>query len=219
MHILGHTRKATLTTAALAAAALTAVAATPAEADGDRGDRGDQGDRQRGYYSFVLTEDATSALDEAGAELTGVDGARVRRTSDDLLAVYLGRAGHRHGSGEWGSRRTGGGSHTLRGGFTVTDAATTTWTDIKVDRREGVITADVDSVEDVDVFTIVEDEPSEASPPSARLGGYGGSGEVRSDATLELTGAAADALDRALGAEVFDAGDVFATTSGRGCGR
>lgn len=117
----------------------------------------------------MLTEDATTTLDDAGAELTGVDGARVRRTRDDLLAVYLGQWGRRHGSGESENRRTGGGSHALRGSFAIAGAATTTWTDIEVDRREGVVTADVDSVEDVVVFTIVEEQASE--DPPARPGG------------------------------------------------
>lgn len=209
----------TLATTALVAAALTAVAATPAEAHGERGDRGSQGDRQRGYYSLVLTADATTTLDDAEAELTGVDGARVRRTEDDLLAIYLSPSRHRHGSTEDRRLRGTSGSQALRGGFAVTDTTTSTWTNLEVNRAEGVVTADVDSVEDVVVFTIVEDESSEEPRMSARSVPRGGSGAVRIDAELQLTDAAANALDQALGADAFDAGDVFATTSGRSCGR
>ncbi|SEB66627.1 hypothetical protein SAMN04489844_0799 [Nocardioides exalbidus] len=225
-------------TALLSVLALSAVAA-PAHAGDRGGDRGD-GPRhsQHGHggghgwghghghsrgTGMTVTEEVTAILDAASVEVEGSNGARVGRDDDDLLVISVGGRHRGHWNddsddddderddrrGKDGSRGGDGSNAVVT--FTGT-TVTSEWTDFDVDVRDGVVTAEVDGVEDVPVLTIVKADDDDDDRGRARRGGS-------HDLSLEyqLTEESAVVLGAVVGADAFEAGDVFATAGG--CGR
>ena len=209
--------------AALASVLALSAGTAPAQAHGDgEGDRDRDGHASGHGHSrsmnMTLTEEVTAVLDAAAVEVEGTRGARVGR-DDDLIVITIG--GHHRGSRDddrASSARRGDGSHGSPSSRSVvtfsSDADTTAWTGFAFDRVDGVITADVDGVEDVPVLTVVRsDDDDDDDDWSRRRGGWRGG----SSAELQLTEESAAALDAVVNSDAFTAGDVFATTSR--CGR
>lgn len=182
----------TVTTLGVAAPA-GAHGAGPGGGSGVRGGGGSSAGH-RADLAFTLTAGATATLDAYEAEVEAVGAARVVRNDDDLIVVSLGqRRSHGRGASE---ARVAGVS------FTV-GSASSTWTELDLDRQAEVVTAELDGTDDVAVLDLVTTTSTSGERP-------------RRTVELVLTEAAADALDAVIGSDEFDAGDVFAT-AGRGC--
>ncbi|RYB94666.1 hypothetical protein EUA93_10115 [Nocardioides oleivorans] len=224
-------------TALLSVLALSAVAA-PAHAGDRGGDRGD-GPRHsshegRGHHShgegrgwghsrglgMTVTEDVTAILDAASVEVEGSGGARVGRDDDDLIVISVGgrHRGHWNDSDDESDDRRGkGGSKGGDGSNAVVtftgSSVTSEWTDVDVDLREGVVTAEVDGVEDVPVLTVVRTDDNDDDDRDWKRR----SGSHDSSIEYQLTEESAVVLGAVVGTDAFEAGDVFATAGG--CGR
>jgi hypothetical protein len=230
-------------TALLSVLALSAVAA-PAQAGDRGGDRGDGPRHSSGHHSqggghgwghgnsrgigMTVTEEVTAVLDAASVEVEGSDGARVGRDDDDLIVISVGGRHRGHWDDDDDDSDDRSGHHRSKGGWkggdssdaTVTFTGTTEsseWTDFDLDWREGVITAEVDGVEDVPVLTVVttDDDDDDGDWKGRNDRGRGGSHD--SSTEFQLTEESAIVLGAVVSTDAFEAGDVFATAGG--CGR
>ncbi|MDR7253009.1 hypothetical protein J2X46_001994 [Nocardioides sp. BE266] len=220
-----------LTTAAFVSAVALTTAGAPAQAHGDggRGDHtsshghGGHGSSHVRAGWVTVTEEATAILDTAAVTIEGSDGARVGRNRDDLIVISLGGGRHHDDSDDDSDDRTslrgkGGWDRSSDATITLTSAAgTTEWSGFALDKSEGVITADVDGVEDVPVLTLVKtDDDDDDDDDAGQWGHHRGGSRGWGSSELQLTQASSDSLDKVVGSDAFAAGDAFATIGGGG---
>lgn len=129
-----------------------------------------------------------------------------------------GGQGHGHGHHDRGISLTRSAAATLdkfdvdvdraRRGIAFDGDATTTWSKIRVNDKTNRVTAVVNGGDRVAVLKFKDKTGTTRSARHAS-----GHGHHRS--VLRLTDAGADSLDKAAGANAFDAGDAFAKKAGR----
>jgi hypothetical protein len=187
-----HRRTATLAVAALTTVG-SAFALAPSAYAGGGHDHGDDHGDDHGHHGGHRGGGFLHLTDSAADTLDSYD--------VDIAAIGGGRGGfHRHGGDDHGSRSFGIAF--------VGDDAASKWKDL--DWEDGSLTATVDGAADTVVLVLDTDTAS-------RHGGDDDHGDD-SRGTLELTAAGAASIDKAAGADAFDAGDDFATVGGRGGG-
>ncbi len=188
---------AALSTALVATAGMTAA---PAQAGGHHGT--DQGSTR--LFKVALDQTAAQRLDKRDVDVD-TRGAARKWTRDEVTVLgFPLRSAGKHHRGYGG----GHGSTALRGAVVFDGSGHTVWRQLRVDERHGVVTAKV-AGDRVRVLRFASDDGTHGKHARRQACGAGGSG-----GTLTLTRQGARSLDRAAGADAFDAGEAFGHTLG-----